>query len=106
LLRQTLRKHGMPDDGVDSALLCASEIVTNVVMHTAQPSVLTVEATVEEVTVQVRHPTAAAEPPTEPLDPVDPLDIAGRGLALVDAVASAWGVEHEVGHTCWWFRVG
>ena len=50
-------------------------------------------------TVQVRHPTAAAEPPTKPPDPVDPLEIAGRGLALVDAVADAWGVEHEPGHT-------
>ena len=106
LLRGTLGKHGVPEDGLDSALLCASEIVTNVVMHAARPSVLTIDTSGQEVTVQVRHPTAAAEPPTKPPDPVDPLEIAGRGLALVDAVADAWGVEHEPGHTCWWFRIG
>jgi anti-sigma regulatory factor (Ser/Thr protein kinase) len=105
LLRGTLGKQGVAEHGVDSALLCASEIVTNVVMHTARPSVLTIEASGQEVTVQIRHPTAATEPPIEPPDPVDALDIAGRGLALVDAVADAWGVEHEPEHTCWWFRI-
>jgi anti-sigma regulatory factor (Ser/Thr protein kinase) len=105
-LRRTLSESEMAADEVDSALLCASEIVTNVVMHTARPSVLTAEATGGAVTVQIRHVAEAAEPPIEHLGPADPMDIAGRGLALVDALATDWGVDHEDGQTCWWFRIG
>jgi hypothetical protein len=96
----------MAADDVYSALLCASEIVTNVVMPTARPSVLTAEATGGAVTVQIRHVAEAEEPPIEHLGPAEPMDIAGRGLALVDALATDWGVEHEHGQTCWWFRIG
>jgi anti-sigma regulatory factor (Ser/Thr protein kinase) len=106
LLRRTLSESEVAADSVDAALLCASEIVTNVVMHTARPSVLTAEATDDTVTVQVRHVAEAPEPPIEHLGPADPMDIAGRGLALVDALATDWGVEHESGQTCWWFQVG
>lgn len=106
LLRGALHRLGVAEDGLDSALLCASEIVTNVIMHTARPSVLNIDASGEEVTVQIRHPRAGAQLPTEVPNQVDPLEIAGRGLALVDAVADAWGVEQEPDHTCWWFRIG
>ena len=35
----------------------------------------------------------------------DPMEIAGRGLALVDALATAWAAEHQADGTTVWFEI-
>jgi hypothetical protein len=35
----------------------------------------------------------------------DPMSISGRGLTLVDALASAWSAEHSADGTTVWFEL-
>ncbi|MFE5855373.1 ATP-binding protein [Streptomyces sp. NPDC056500] len=91
-LAAVLRGSPHPQLG-DDAMLCLSELVTNAHRHTSTPTIR-VQAliAVEFVVVRVRdnHP--------EPLPPAPEAGCpggegeCGRGLALVEACADAWGV--------------
>ncbi len=90
---------------LDAALLLVTELVTNAVVH---------GGTGPEVTVGV-DPTGnitvrVTDADTGPLDArradEGSLDEGGRGLLLVDALASAWGTEHVGGAKAVWFRMG
>jgi PAS domain S-box-containing protein len=82
--------------GTDHAVLAAaelvvSELVTNALLHAGPPVVVGVgvAATDDGVRVEV-HDTSRALP-VRPL--ADDAGMTGRGLAIVDALASRWGVE-------------
>ena len=80
------------------AVLLASELVTNVVMHARTEFVVTVavDGDVVHLSVQDRN----SRLPVRPTTPVDATS--GRGLAMVDALARTWGVDtHEDGKTVW-----
>ena len=103
-LRRTLDAWSVDDDTLDAAELCVSELVTNAVIHTGTASELTAELDPDFVTVLVRDgggrdtvPRLAGQD--------DPLKVSGRGLCLVDAVASAWAVEHGADGTTVWFEI-
>lgn len=108
-LRQRLGGWGVDEDVTYSAILCASEIVTNVVMHAACPSVISADRSPAAITVTIEHSTTAGtDQPSARVDPdpaSDPLGIAGRGLAIVDAVAAEWGTGTVGDRTRWWFRL-
>ncbi len=75
---------------VDTVLLLASELVTNAVRHAATPFDLTVSADRAEVMVAVvdrdrRNPPRLCDPA--------PDDTSGRGLRIVEELASSWGTE-------------
>ena len=86
-------------DVVDKTRLLVTELTTNAVMHAHSPIRLTVEPQQDRVRVEVRD-----DDPT-PLDPPATPDAdatSGRGLWLVDALARAWGINHnERGKTIW-----
>ncbi|MGW8988644.1 ATP-binding protein [Streptomyces zhihengii] len=75
---------------VDAARVCASEVVTNVHLHTSTPQII-VEARVAEqwvlVVIYDNRPHALPE-----LDEWHPEREHGRGLLLIDGYAHAWGV--------------
>lgn len=80
---------------VDRAVLVASELVTNAVIHTQGPVRLRLEWRQERLYVAVsdRLPRLlglAAEPG-------DPDAEGGRGLVIVDQLATRWGVQHPPG---------
>ena len=82
----------------EDATLLASELVTNAVRHAGSAPQLRVELDREQLVVAVSDgdptPPRAARP--------DPEASGGRGLRLVDHVASAWGVHpHAGGKTVW-----
>jgi PAS domain S-box-containing protein len=85
-------------DLCDTLTLLVSEVVTNAILHGRSQARLLVEATSRTVRVEVsddnsRHPVLTASDP-------DALD--GRGLAMIDMLATAWGVRDEqVGKTVW-----
>ena len=92
------RSAGLRGDALDSAELLVSEVVTNAVIHGRSDVRLRLLVSACSVRVEVaddnsRHP--AAQPRED-----DALD--GRGLTIVDMVASAWGVVDDgVGKTVW-----
>src|SRR3954451_9842753 len=90
---------GREDPAVDDAVLVISELVTNAVRHTR--TVLLVLVTIENHTL---HVDVTDDNPTLPTPP-DPEHQAtgGRGLRIVDALATRWGVTPttEGGKTVW-----
>ncbi|WP_029290311.1 ATP-binding protein [Cellulomonas sp. HZM] len=89
--------------GVDASrrqvvVLLVSEVVTNAVRHARPPVRLLVEVDDERVRVEARDGYSA--PPV--LKHARPQDDGGRGVWLVDRLASDWGMRaHDDGKTVW-----
>ncbi|MEW9518270.1 ATP-binding protein [Streptomyces tubercidicus] len=78
--------------------LCAGEVVANAMEHTGAASVVRVSATSSGVRVEVvdTHPQLPSPAPC------DAQGESGRGLFLVDALATAWGAHPTgTGKTVW-----
>ncbi|MDE3205357.1 MAG: ATP-binding protein [Acidobacteriota bacterium] len=87
---------------LDSAVLVASELVTNAVLHARTAVVLRVEARPSRVRIEVYD-----ENPRLPVvSPAPPDATSGRGLALVSAVSQAWGMENRDQGKIVWAEVG
>ena len=87
------------DDALDTAELCVSELVTNAILHASTDVELSVTLARERVRLAVRD--QSSELPT--LERHTSTASTGRGLAMVIAVADAWGIErHDFrGKTVW-----
>ena len=89
---------GMP---ADEALLLASELVSNVVLHARTDFVVRMAVTEDALRVAVMDENTRL--PTRVEAPVDATS--GRGLSIVDAVAHRWGVEAHPGGKTVWFEL-
>jgi anti-sigma regulatory factor (Ser/Thr protein kinase) len=91
-----------PRDLVATAELLTSEVVTNALVHAANEAVLTVELDCDHLRVEVLD----ADEKTD-LVPrsVGSASEHGRGLAIVDALASSWGVESRDAGKAVWFEI-
>ncbi|GAB2859594.1 ATP-binding protein [Streptomyces deserti] len=97
-LRELLRHWGRPGRS-DIAELLTSELVTNALVHTDHDAVLTATVGPRGLRVEVRDFVAHRPTPRAP-DAGDGTH--GRGLALVQSLADAWGVRpHGVGKAVW-----
>jgi anti-sigma regulatory factor (Ser/Thr protein kinase) len=76
------------DDLSEIVELLVSEVVTNVVRHAQTDGSISMSRTADGVRVEVSD-SAGGRP--EPLTP-EPRQPTGRGLAIVEAMASRWGV--------------
>lgn len=97
------RLHDWGNTGVvDAAVLLVSELVTNAVLHTGQPLRLNISLSPAALTVAVTDldPT----PPRMNLS-VDTMSEGGRGLLMVDLLASRWGVEAQATGKRVWFEL-
>ena len=94
------------DDLVTDAVLLASELVTNAVVHAGTPVQLTckVDGTNIEVSVLDRHPARVIPDLPSAAAVVD--RPSGRGLLLPAALASSWGVTYAAAAKAIWFRLG
>lgn len=83
----------------DDALLVVTELVTNAVTHADSDCELRLSVTAQALRIEVTD-TGAGTP--DPLPPSATRNH-GRGLHMIDAVASAWGVEpaDHNGKTVW-----
>ena len=107
-LREHLAAWEVDDDALETAQLCLSELVTNVVMHAQTSSQLTVHLEGDVLTVVVRDLGGAVgdpRPSPPPGEGEDPLRVHGRGLMLVDALADRWGTEVDATGTSAWFTL-
>src|ERR1700761_5377683 len=102
LVRAALEQAG---DGwiIGDAMLIASELVTNAVLHSGGGAghVLHVTATVGDGSVRI-----SIEDPGRPDGAATPLQLSefsdgGVGLLIVDHLADRWGVERDGGYRVW-----
>ncbi|HYD11069.1 MAG TPA: response regulator [Acidimicrobiales bacterium] len=90
------------DDLLDDVQLLVSELVTNAVVHAGSEVEIAVRLLADSVRIEVVDTASGA-----PLRPSAPAaeDESGRGLLLVETLASAWGVEPLEGGKAVWFEV-
>jgi anti-sigma regulatory factor (Ser/Thr protein kinase) len=92
------RSLGVDPDTCDTAVLLSSELVTNAFIHGRSEARVSVHVEDGRVLVRVaddnsRHPRPEADDP-------DALD--GRGMSIVDMLATRWGVlDDPYGKTVW-----
>ncbi|WTG54450.1 ATP-binding protein [Actinacidiphila glaucinigra] len=96
-VRETLAQWGCADVS-DAACLLASEVLTNAVRHAQGPLRLRLHRTDREITVEVTdHSTHIPQ-----RRPAELGDESGRGLLLVEALATGWGTRpSSEGKTVW-----
>ncbi len=107
-VRNTLISWGLSgqDELVTDAVLLASELVTNAIVHAGTPVQLTcrLDGANVEVSVLDRHPARVIpDPPGAAADVDRP---SGRGLVLPAVLSSSWGVTYAPAAKVVWFRLG
>ncbi len=102
-VRRTLEEWDA-EDLTDEAVLAASELVTNAVIHAGTPVRVALEVDAQGLRLEVEdlHPGR-----TLPLGVERPDDDAehGRGLLIAAAMAGAWGVDYSSGAKRVWLRL-
>jgi serine phosphatase RsbU (regulator of sigma subunit)/anti-sigma regulatory factor (Ser/Thr protein kinase) len=104
----TLRPGWIAEDVLADVVLLVSELVTNVVRHETS-RIIDLEVALDgcdAVTVTVTG--SRGEKATAlggPLVLASPSNEAGRGLIIVDSLASAWGTRRSNGRTSVWFTL-
>jgi len=86
---------------VDSARLLASELVTNAVLHARTDLDLVVLLVPRGVRIEVEDRSASAPVVRRYEDEA----MTGRGLALVEELASTWGVDERPQGKAVWFEI-
>ncbi|WP_238434541.1 MULTISPECIES: ATP-binding protein [unclassified Frankia] len=85
-------------DTCETAVLLASETVTNAIVHGCPPARLVIRASPEGVRVEVSDGDTL--PPV--IVAAQPDATSGRGIGLIDTLATRWGVQpHASGKTVW-----
>jgi anti-sigma regulatory factor (Ser/Thr protein kinase) len=78
-----------PEPTIESALLLVSELATNAVVHAATPFGVRLSHSEQAVTIEVSDFSAG-----KPVERAPNPD-GGRGLGIVAAISSEWGVRSE-----------
>ena len=92
---------GLDEDQLAAALLLATEMVTNVVQHTTGS--LTLRATLDKssLVVEVEDCSTESLQLTKPDDHCE----SGRGLHIIDTIASRWGTSQTTCGKRVWFEI-
>jgi anti-sigma regulatory factor (Ser/Thr protein kinase) len=90
-----------PAEMAEVAVLLTSELVTNVIVHAGTPMQLSVEVVADAVRVAL-----ADELPRTPVRRnVEGTRLTGRGMHLVESLATHWGVEPTPAGKTVWFEL-
>ena len=101
-VRDVLMSRHVSDGVVDTVELLTSEVVTNAIIHgrSGPQLAVTVDGDVVRVAVQDLSP----EVPVRRRGRLD--DVSGRGVVIVEELATAWGVDRQTnGSKRVWFEV-
>jgi anti-sigma regulatory factor (Ser/Thr protein kinase) len=100
-VRRVCSDAGLPADACDTAVLLTSETLTNAIVHAGTSVLLVIRVSPRGVRVEVTdddsRPPIAARPATDATN--------GRGLQLLDTLATRWGVEHHRHGKTVWFEI-
>ena len=101
--RSVVRRSMDPSDNglVALVVLLADEVVTNAIVHGQGPIDIAVEADEERVKVMVRDRSEIPPLPKRAARYAE----GGRGLTIVEAVASRWGVVGTHPGKAVWFEI-
>lgn len=89
------------EEAIDVVVLLVSELVTNAVLHAGSRVELSVHLLSDAVRVEVVDTSPVLPTPKD----ADDTETSGRGLAIMDAMASAWGVDPLPDGKRVWFEV-
>lgn len=92
---------GLPGETIDTVALLVTELVTNAVLHARTDLHLEVEVRPQAVVLRVSD--GSARTPVVRHYRTD--DVTGRGVALVEALATRWGVETTPTGKCVWCEI-
>jgi anti-sigma regulatory factor (Ser/Thr protein kinase) len=98
------RAQGAGDDTVDVVELLASEVLTNAVRHGSTTGTIQVHVIrhAEHLRITVRDASTCLPEVKD----AQPDEVGGRGMALVEMLAAAWGVhQHGIAGKSVWFEV-
>jgi anti-sigma regulatory factor (Ser/Thr protein kinase) len=98
IVRSTLI--GVHDEAAEVAALLTSELVTKAMVHAQAEPQLFVDTRQGYIYVEVRDPHAD---PTSPRRAVEPWVPHGRGMTMMNALATSWGVESRDDCDAIWF---
>ena len=97
-----LRRWDVPQPAIDVAILLVSELVTNTYRHARSDARVSVLRRRDVIRVEVHDSGEGGPVRLRPLDPARP---DGRGLNIVDALATRWGSMNSEGGTLVWFEL-
>jgi two-component sensor histidine kinase len=104
-LRADLAAHDIAPESIDEVLLVTSELVGNAVRHTApvgeQDLIVSWQLSRNSVVVEVSDPS----PQRPVLRRASPDEPSGRGLIVVDAIATQWGTDDNASGKQVWAEV-
>ncbi|GAC1322628.1 MAG: SpoIIE family protein phosphatase [Mycobacteriales bacterium] len=101
-LRAQLRDWQADDELGETAAICLSEVVTNAVIHSGTAPRVTVSLDESRLLVTVQDSGHSGVPRLQQLDADD---IGGRGLHLVQSLATVWSTERSADGTTVWFEL-
>jgi anti-sigma regulatory factor (Ser/Thr protein kinase) len=102
-LRTATDEWGIDDDLAQDAAMVITELVANAVDHARSESTVSVRLQRGSLCIAVRDARPGLLPRLPAVDPTAPR---GRGLQMVDALTSAWGVTRHVDGKSVWAVVG
>lgn len=86
---------------IDTASLLTSELVTNAVLHADSGIELRLAREADLIRFEVEDHGSGQPKPRSPA----PEETSGRGLALVDTLSTAWGIEPVSSGKAVWFEL-
>jgi len=103
LVRELVRESlaGAEPGVLEDVLVMASELAANAVMHARSPFFVHLHADATRIWLGVED----ANTRMPRFAPVAQDSTGGRGLALVEALATSWGADRELGGKLVWFEV-
>lgn len=101
-VRDALEADNSPEDVVELAVLLTSEVVTNAVVHGRS----SVEISIERRETRVRIGVADSDQGFIRRRTGDLSSLSGRGVELVESMASSWGINRFLSGKQVWFELG
>jgi len=101
-LAATLTHWRVPESVISTAVLCTSELTTNVLLHAGTEARVEIDLSAERLLVSVADSGTRG---TVTRARTDSLSSRGRGLGLIEQLTDSWGTDPSVRGSTVWFEI-